>query len=113
MKNIVALTAATTLAVALVPIAASAKPVPKGAARPTVAASLDKNCTLSPSLTHPGGDEASCIAVGAKLSSIPRLGGKAILTVTVKAARSEPTTRVSVDLRPPSSSPTALSPTRP
>jgi hypothetical protein len=98
MKNVVALTATAGLVVALVPLAASAKPVPKAAARPAAAASQDKGCTLSPSLTHPGGDEASCISVGARLSSVPRVGGKALLTIRVKVARSEPTTKVTVDL---------------
>jgi hypothetical protein len=98
MKNVVALTATAGLVVAMVPFAASAKPVPKAAVRPAVTASQDKGCTLSPSLTHPGGDEASCISVGARLSSVPRVGGKTLLTISVKVARSEPRTKVTVDL---------------
>lgn len=76
----------------------AAKPAPKH--RPSPVASKDRACTLSPSLNHSGGDFASCISVGARLSSVPSVGHTAKLTVTVKAARSERHTHVTVKLPP-------------
>src|SRR5689334_17516875 len=64
------------------------------AAARAAAIAADKKCTLSPSLDYSGGEQGSCIAVGAKLSAVPAVGQTAVLTVTVKAARAEPNTHV-------------------
>ncbi len=77
-----------------------AKPKPRPSQRPHQVVSKDTHCTLSPSLNHSGGDFASCISVGAHLSSVPTVGQKATLTITVKTARPEPHTVVSVSLPP-------------
>ena len=70
----------------------------KGAPAPA-ATNLDAGCTLSPSLTQKS-DRASCIGVGAVLSSVPALGQTATLTVTVKTGRVEKATAVTVELPP-------------
>lgn len=64
------------------------------AAPPSVS---DAGCTLSSSLTVKS-EQASCLGVGATLSSIPALGQTATLHITVKAGRAEKATQVSVDL---------------
>jgi hypothetical protein len=100
-KPVVSVVAAASAALLMTSFAvqsAAAKPAPKQS--PSARASDDRACTLSPSLNHPGGDFASCISVGAKLSSVPSVGHTATLTVTVKAARSEPNTQVTVKLPP-------------
>ena len=93
--------AAVNVAGTVAGTAAFAKDVskPAPANKPAVIASLDRNCTLSPSLTHSGGETASCIGVGACLF-VPALGHTATLRITVKAARPEARTNVSVDLSP-------------
>ena len=102
MKRSVALATAAGLAVAVLPVAAFAQPAsahkPAPAHTPALAASQDKACTLSPSLDYSGGDEASCIAVGATLSAVPEVGHTAQLHITVKAARAERHTVVAVSL---------------
>src|SRR5690242_15759017 len=69
----------------------------KSAPKPAAVAPAD-HCALSPSLDYSGGDQASCIAVGATLSRVPAVGQTATLKVTVKAARAESDTRVTIDL---------------
>ena len=103
MRISVSLAALCGLAVALAPAAGyaaggeSAKPAQ---ARPAVVRSADEGCMLSPSLDYSAGEAASCIAVGAKLSNVPGVGQTAALKITVKAARAESDTRVTIDLPP-------------
>ena len=59
-----------------------------------------EHCALSPSLDYSGGEQASCLAVGAKLSRVPAVGQTATLRVTVAAARAEHDIRVAIDLPP-------------
>ena len=69
----------------------------KGAPAAAPATNQDDGCTLSPSLNLKS-DKASCIGVGAKLSSIPTVGRTASLVITVKAGRAEKGAAVTVDL---------------
>jgi hypothetical protein len=89
------------LALGVAPIlggAAGASSDKPAAPKPVVVSSADRGCTLSPSLDYSGGEQASCIAVGAKLSKVPAVGQTAVLKVTVKAGRAEADTRVTIDL---------------
>jgi hypothetical protein len=103
MRISVSLAAVCGLAVTLTPaagFAAAGNPSKAAMPPPAVVRSADGGCTLSPSLDYSAGEAASCIAVGAKLSKVPAVGQTASLKITVKAARAESDTRVTIDLPP-------------
>jgi hypothetical protein len=100
MRKLLSVAVLAGSGLALAAPAASAKAPPPSGATPGPVPSQDRRCTLSPSLTHSGGEFSSCISVGAWLSTAPAVGQRATLKVRVKAARSEPNTKVTIDLPP-------------